>query len=158
LGADGGLSVPLFTAGDFVEETFVTREPSVDGLSAHFGVVDFFGGSPGTEYENGVYINGVLVGVFLLDDCNYCGTLLTVGGTVNFAPIVGSGTYDLSIVLAQSAAPGQGSERFSTTGSSGGPSIAVLSPTPTPEPGSLVLFVSGLVGLIQILRRCKPMG
>ena len=74
-----------------------------------------------------------------------------MGGTVYFAPIVGDGTYSLSVVLHQTAAGGAGSEWFSTTTTNGGASTALFSSTP--EPGSMVLLGSGVLGLAGVLRR-----
>jgi len=151
MGGNGGLSQPMWTTGDTVTETFFTGQTFVDDLTANWGVVDFYGNSPGSVYENDVYINGIFVASFFLGDCNFCSTLYTVTGTVNFAPIFGDGTYNLSIVLAQTAAGGAGSEWFSTTNSNGGASTAILSPAP--EPGSLALFGSGILGIAGVMRR-----
>ena len=151
MGNNGGLTKPMWTAGDFITETFFSTVPWVNNLEANWGVVDDFGGIPGATYENDVYINGVFVAYFLLGDCDHCSTLYTVGGTVDFAPIYGYGTYNLSVVLAQTAPGGGGSQWFSTTTTTGGPSTALFSSTP--EPGSMVLFGSGILGLAGVLRR-----
>jgi hypothetical protein len=151
MGANGGLSAPMWTTGDFVTETFFTGQLLVNDLTANWGVVDDYGGNPGAFYENDVYINGVLVALFDLPDCNYCKTLLTVTGTINFAPIVGNGTYNLSIVLAQTAPGGDGSEWFSVLTTNGGASTTALSSVP--EPGSMVLLGSGVLGFAGLLRR-----
>jgi len=151
MGNNGGLTKPMWTAGDFITETFFFGNTYVDDLTANWGVVDYYGGAPGTYYENDVYINGVFVAYFLLADCNYCGTLYTVTGTVNFAPIYGYGAYNLTVILTQTAAPGFGSEWFSVLNSSGQPSTAIFSPSP--EPSSIVLLGSGLLGFVGILRR-----
>ncbi|MBZ5645660.1 MAG: PEP-CTERM sorting domain-containing protein [Acidobacteriia bacterium] len=152
MGGNGGLSQPMWTVGDTVTETFFTGQPFVNDLTANWGVVNGYGGSPGTFYENDVYINGILVAAFVLGDCNYCDTLLTVGGTVNFANIYGGGVYNLSIVLAQTAGQNLGSEWFSTTTAAGGPSTNIFS-TEVPEPSSLALFGSGILGIAGVVRR-----
>jgi len=151
MGSNGGVSAYMWTAGDYITETFTTGQSFVNDLTANWGVFDGYGGFPGTTYINDVYINGTWVADFVLGDCGYCDTLYTVGGTVGFAPIYGSGTYTLTISLAGTAAPGAGSEWFSTTTGGGGASTAIFSTTP--EPGTLLLLGSGLLGLIGYGRR-----
>lgn len=150
MGNNGGLTKPMWTAGDFITETFFSSVPWVNNLEANWGVVDFYGGNPGLYYRNDVYINGVWVGYFWLPDCNYCSTLYTVTGAAYFAPIYGNGSYNLSIVLAQTAAGGAGSEWFSVLTSSGA-STAFFSTTP--EPSSILLLGSGLIGIAGVVRR-----
>lgn len=150
MGANGGLSVPMWTTGDYITETFVTGQSEVSLLKANWGVVNSYGGAPGTFYENDIYLNGVFIGLFYLGDCDYCGTLMTIGGAAQFAPIVGNGTYTLRIELAQTADPGLGSEQFSTLTANGGASTAFLG---TPEPSSIALLGSGILGLAGVLRR-----
>ena len=151
MGNNGGLTKPMWTAGDFITETFFSSALFVSDLEANWGVVDDYGGIRGAVYENDVYINGVLVGYFMLPDCGYCKTLYTVTGTVDFGPIYGSGSYNLSIVLHQTAAGGAGSEWFSVLNSSGAPSTAFFSYTP--EPSSILLLGSGLIGIAGVVRR-----
>lgn len=151
MGNNGGLSAPLWTAGDFITETFFNPVPFVSDLEANWGVVDDFGGLPGAVYQNDVYINGVWVGYFYLEDCDYCKTLYTVTGTADFAPIYGSGSYNLSIVLHQTTPGGLGSEWFSVLNASGGASTAFFSTTP--EPSSILLLGSGLIGIAGVVRR-----
>jgi len=151
MGNNGGLSAPMWTTGDFVTETFFFSGTFVNDLTANWGVVNDYGGNSGATYENDVYINGVFVGSFLLTDCGYCNTLYTVIGTANFAPIVGNGAYNLSIVLAQTAPFGGGSESFSVLTSNGGTSTANFSPAP--EPSSILLLGSGLIGIAGVVRR-----
>ncbi|HME56736.1 MAG TPA: PEP-CTERM sorting domain-containing protein [Terracidiphilus sp.] len=151
MGNNGGLTQPMWTTGDFITETFFFSADGVNDLTANWGVVDYYGGNPGATYKNDVYINGVYVAYFLLTDCGYCKTLYTVTGTVDFAPIYGFGSYNLSVVLAQTAAGGAGSEWFSVLNSSGQASTAIFSATP--EPSSILLLGSGLLGIAGIVRR-----
>lgn len=151
MGNNGGLTAPMWTAGDFITETFFFSDAYVNDLTANWGVVDFYGGNPGAVYENDVYINGVFVAYFLLGDCNYCSTLIDVTGTVTFAPIYGNGIYNLTVVLAQTAPAGFGSEWFSVLNAEGGPSTAIF--LPSPEPSTVVLLGSGFLGLVGVARR-----
>ncbi|MGA9564759.1 MAG: PEP-CTERM sorting domain-containing protein [Candidatus Korobacteraceae bacterium] len=150
MGANGGLTAPMWTSGDFITETFFNSTTYVNDLTADWGVVDGYGGIPGATYENDVFINGVFIGGFLLPDCGYCDTLYTVTGTANFAPIYGYGSYNLSIVLAQTAPGGAGSQWFSELDSNGAQSTAFFS---TPEPSSFLLLGSGLLGIAGVVRR-----
>ena len=151
MGNNGGLTKSMWTAGDFITETFFDPTPWVNNLEANWGVVDYYGNHPGAIYENDVYINGIWVGYFYLPDCGFCSTLYTVTGAAYFAPIYGNGSYNLSIVLAQTAAPGAGSEWFSVLNASGGASTAFFSTTP--EPSSILLLGSGLIGIAGVVRR-----
>ena len=150
MGNNGGLTKPMWTAGDFITETFFDPTPWVNNLEANWGVVDSYGGIPGATYENDVYINGTFVGYFLLPDCGFCNTLYTVTGAAFFAPIYGAGSYNLSIVLAQTAPGGAGEEWFSVLTSNGGASTAFFS---TPEPSSILLLGSGLLSMAGVVRR-----
>lgn len=150
----GGTSAPMWTTGDFITETFVTGQSMVTDLSVNFGIYDDYSGNPGATYEDDVFVNGIFVGSFLLPDCTTgCGgtpAFADVTGTVNFAAIFGAGTYNISIVLADTAPAHGGSQWFSTTTVESLASTATLS---TPEPGSLMLLGSGVFGMLGFLRR-----
>ena len=151
MGNNGGLTLHMRTAGDYITETFTTGQPWVNGGATHWGIVDNFGGNPGAQYHNEIYINSVDVGGFKVNDCGYCSTLLTFDLTGHWAPIVGNGVYTVTVVLQDSAARGNGSEWFSVLTSDGSPSTGTL--FATPEPASLITLSSGFVGLAGILRR-----
>ena len=155
IGNNGVLTASMWTTGDYVTETFVTGQPFVNELTVNFGAVDNYGtpfdGVPGLTYENDVYINGVEVGMFELEDCSFCRTLVNIYGTVDFDPIYGSGTYTVSILLAQTADDGYGSQWFSIDNGLGEDSTVTLSSIP--EPGSILLLGSGVLGIAGVLRR-----
>jgi len=140
----------MYTANDFLTEIFFTGQTSIHGLTYDWSVQDNLGGNPGANYENDVYINSVLVGSFLMPDCNYCGTTMEMVGVFNFAPIEGDGTYALSIVLAQTVPPGDGNEVFLAPGSA---TLVDSGGGTTPEPSSLILLGTGVVGLAGWMRR-----
>lgn len=150
MGNNGGLSAPMYTQGDYISETFVTGQSSVNSLTVDWSVIDYFGNNSGASYENDIYLNGAFVGYFLVNDCGFCGNVVPVTGSVTFNPINGFGTYTLSVVLAQTVPAGDGSEVFTELNAAGAPATALLG---TPEPGSIALFGSGLLGLAGVLRR-----
>lgn len=145
VGNNGHQTAPFYTAGDFVTEIFFTGQPSLIGLSYDFFLIDNLGGNPGAQYENDVYVNNTLVGDFLVTDCNYCGSQMEFTGTFHFGAIEGDGTYALSIVLADTVPLGDGNEIFLA------PGTVVLQSTP--EPSTLALLGSAVVGLAGWIRR-----
>ncbi len=148
VGDDGHQTGFFFTAGDFVTEIFFTGQTSISGLSYDFFYLDDLGGNPGAQYENDVYVNSTLVGSFLVPDCGYCGSEMEASGDFTFSSLEGDGTYALSIVLAETVPSGDGSYAFLA------PGTAVLqSGGTTPEPGTLVLLGSGVLGLAGWIRR-----
>ena len=150
MGNNGGESAPMWTQGDSISQTFVTGQTFVNSLTVDWTLVDYFGNNPGATYENDIYVNGAFVGYFLVGDCGFCADVQPVTGTVHFNPIYGFGTYDISVVLAQTAPDGAGSEWFTEFNANGAQATATLG---TPEPGSIALFGSGVLGLAGMLRR-----
>ena len=61
----------------------------------------------------------------------------------NFAPIVGNGTYNLKLAVTNNVPRGRGSVRFGQRNS-----LATLDGSPIPEPSTMLLFGTGLVGLL----------
>lgn len=150
IGSNGGFSAPLSSAGDFISETFVTGQTSVTSLTADWSLVNYFGNNPGATYENDIYVNGAFVGYFLVGDCGFCANVESVTGTVYFNPIYAPGTYTISVVLSQSAPANGGSEYFTEWNINGAAATATLG---TPEPGTLTLLASGVLGLAGLVRR-----
>jgi len=143
MGDNGDQSAPLFTASDYISESFFTGQPSVNSLSLSLQLVNYFGNNPGSNYENDIYVNGVNVANFLVADCGFCGSIQTINlPTTSFSPINGGGTYQLEIDLANSAPAGGGAEWFLSGGS------ATLGGMVVPEPASLVLLASGVLGVL----------
>ena len=150
MGNNNHQTAPFFTAGDFVTEIFFTGQPSIVGLNYDFFLSDNLGGNAGASYRNDIYINGTVVGSFLVPDCNFCGTQMEFSGVLNFAAIQGDGTYAISIDLAETVPAGDGKEIFVAPGS------VTLKDTvtgSTPEPGSFLLMGSGVLALAGWARR-----
>ena len=83
-------------------------------------------------------------------DCDYCGTIGTVMGSVSFAGIgpVGGG-YQVSLVLQNTVPFGEGSAAFLDGGTTG----LDYTTAAVPEPGTFVLLGSSLLGFAGIARR-----
>lgn len=142
----GGSTDFLWTAGDFVQSaTFSLTNGPIVGLSANWSFQDFLGnGSTETWW---VYINNTPVAVTVLPDDNYNGDIGTVGGSVSFAPytVPLASSYTITLVLQNTVAYGGGSAAWLDGGITG---ISYV-----PEPGSMMLFGSGVIGLAGMLRR-----
>jgi len=144
------------TAGDFVAQTITDGPDVVDSLS--------LGAMIGLDTLNGytetfaVYVNGVPVdppfssvpyqcasaspwdcfsSPFTIPDVSGDPTLFWIEVQGPIAPIAGLGTYTYSIVLEDTIPDGDGS----------------ISLYAVPEPSSIVLFGSGILGLVGLLRR-----
>lgn len=143
----GGQTAFQWTAGDYViSSVFTLPTSSVTDLTANWSFQDYLGnGSTETWY---VYLNGTAVAQATLPDDSYNGDILTVTGTVNFAGIAPvAGGYQVELVLQNTVPFGGGSAAWLDGGITG------LSYTPTPEPGSLMLLGSGVIGVAGLLRR-----
>ena len=144
----GGATAPMWTAGDWVvsADFLNTGITSATDLSVNTLVTDFLG----QEDEIVWYlVNGTPVAQADIPGCNFCQITGTISGTVNFADIPpdANGGYQIEILLTNTIAGGDGSIWFNDGGT------FQLSGTATPEPGSMVLLGSGVLGLAGILRR-----
>jgi len=145
----GGQTGYMWTAGDYViSSIFVLPTTNVTDLTANWIFQDYLGGGNNETFS--VLVNNVPVATATIFDCNYCGTYGTVNGTVTFAPIgpMGGG-YTVELVLQNTVPLGGGSVAWADGGITG----LSYNTSTVPEPGSMILFGSGVVGLAGLLRR-----
>ena len=124
----------MWTAGDFVTQTYFNGPAVADSASFDFYVKSVLNGY---AEDWTVFINGVAVAYFFPPDEGGKLTILHYTGIATFAPIDGGGIYNYSFVLQNTIPTGGGSVAFYAT----------------PEPGSIALFGSGILGLAGVLRR-----
>jgi len=145
----GGGTGFQWTAGDYViSSIFVLPTNSVTDLTANWNFQDFLGGGNTETWY--VYVNGVAVAQAILPDDAYNGDILNVSGTVNFAGIgpVGGG-YQVELVLQNTVPFGGGSVSWLDGGITG----LSYNQTTVPEPSSMLLLGSGVIGLAGLMRR-----
>lgn len=145
----GGGTDFQWTAGDFVTSSiFVLPTTSVTDLDANWLVQDFLGaGNTETWF---VLVNGTTVAQVILPDDSFNGDILNVTGTVTFAGIAPvSGGYQVELVLQNTIINGGGSVSWLDGGLTG----LSYNTSTVPEPGSMVLLGSGVIGLAGLLRR-----
>jgi hypothetical protein len=145
----GGETGPQWTAGDSVTSSiFVLPTTSVTDLEANWNVQDFLGG--GNTETWFVYVNSTPVAMVTLPDDAYNGDILNVSGTVTFAGIAPvAGGYQVELVLQNTVPFGGGSVAWMDGGITG----LSYNVNTVPEPGCMVLFGTGVIGLAGLLRR-----
>ena len=146
----GGGTDFQWTAGDFVTSSIfvIANSTSVTGLTANWSFADFLGGGNTETWY--VYVNGVLVAQTILPDDAYNGDIGTVTGSVTFAGISPvSGGYQVYMILQNTVPFGGGSVSWLDGGTTG----LDYTTSAVPEPGSMVLLGSGLLGLVGVARR-----
>ncbi len=145
----GGQTDYMWTAGDYVVSSiFVLPTTSVTGLTVNWSFEDFLGG--GNTETWFVLLNGIAVAQVVLPDDNYNGDIGGVAGSVSFAGIAPvSGGYQVSLVLQNTVPFGGGSAAWLDGGNTG----LTYNTSTVPEPGSIMLFGSGVIGLAGLLRR-----
>lgn len=147
----GGQTAFMWTEGDYViSSNFMsTGLPSVTGLSWDFTIQNYLGG--GNNETVNILLNNQMVGSFTALDCNYCGNYQEITGSANFSAIGPvDGGYTLEMELTNTIPGGGGSIAFADGGTFtliGGQGGTV------PEPGSILLFGSGALGVFGFMRR-----
>lgn len=137
----------MWTAGDYVQSAvFTLPTSSVTDLTANWSFQNFLGdGNTETWF---IYVNSVAVAQAILPDDSYNGDIQTVTGTVNFSDIApAAGGYQVELILQNTLSLGGGSVAWLDGGITG------LSYGAVPEPASLMLLVSALLGFGAIRRR-----
>lgn len=146
----GGQTAFMWTTGDFVISSIFMNVPSntVTDITANWSYQDFLGG--GNTETWFALVNGIAVAQATLPDDKFNGDILTVTGTVNFAAIAAvAGGYQVELVLQNTVPTGGGSAAWLDGGITG----LSYNTTTVPEPGSMMLLGTGVIGVAGLLRR-----
>jgi len=146
----GGMTGFMWTTGDYViSPIFNTGQPSINSLSYNLDIYDILGG--GNNETVAYMVNGVEIGSIFVPDCGYCGQNMNFTGTFNFSSIPAQGGgFQLEMVLQNTIPGGGGSIAFDDGG------LATLTNSAggsVPEPSSIFLFGTGIVGVAGLMRR-----
>jgi hypothetical protein len=134
-----------WTRGDRITETFAgTGLYDVSSLDLTFEVTRNVL-NRGAYVDWNVFLNGTSVGGFIWSEADGTGTVNFVR---TFSPIVGNGTYTISMEVANTVADGYGSIAI------GFPGSATLTGRAVPEPMMLSMFGVGILG-VWLRRRRK---
>jgi hypothetical protein len=146
----GGQTAFMWTEGDYVISSNFTNTglSSVTGLSWDFTIQNYLGG--GSNETVDILLNNTMVGSFTALSGGG-GNYQEITGSANFGAIAPlDGGYTLEMELTNTIPPGNGSIAFADGGTFtliGGQGGTV------PEPGSILLFGSGALGVFGFLRR-----
>jgi hypothetical protein len=145
----GGTSALMWTAGDYVEQTFTgTGLASVSSISSvSWPFTDTLNGYTENVY---LYLNGTAVAQFFAPDVSGNSFVSNVTGDVNFASIAGAGTYTLELILENTIPSGGGAISFNDGGQTTLSGAATV-----PEPSTLLLLGAGLSGLALLKRKAR---
>jgi hypothetical protein len=145
----GGQTSYQWTTGDSVTSSvFSIPTSSVTGLTENWIYNSFLGGG-GSETWN-IYVNAVLAGSEVLNDCGSCGSYFTLTNPLNFAGIApAGGGYQIELILQNTVPSGLGSVAWVDGGTT-----TFLYASDVPEPSGLTpLGLALLSGLAWVRRR-----
>lgn len=138
----------MWTSGDFISQTISgTGLASVGSFQNSFMIENITGG---TDLSIAALIDGTTVGMFDIVACGFCRDIQTIDVSFSFGAIAGAGSYDISYVLQNTLAGGDGSIAFLDGGRG-----TLTSAVPEPATWAFMIFGFGAIG--GAMRRQKNM-